>query len=46
MSLTINEIGLNHSNKNDNIITDLIKALLGNSSVNTFQHAAIEVMSQ
>jgi hypothetical protein len=29
-----------------NIVTDLIKALPGNSSVNTFQRATIEAMSQ
>jgi hypothetical protein len=29
-----------------NIVTDLIKALLDNSSVNTFQRATIEAMSQ
>jgi hypothetical protein len=32
--------------REDNIVTDLLKALLGNGSVNTFQRATMETVSQ
>jgi hypothetical protein len=35
-----------YSSRGYRIVTDLIKALLGNSSVNTFQRATIQAMSQ
>jgi hypothetical protein len=39
-------ISREESTPHNHIITDLLKALLGNGSVNMFQHTTIETVSQ